>query len=238
MAASTCSEKSAEILRQSLVAAVEAGKDHFGVVVLPGSFNPVHSQHVRCLELARSELESQGITVLGGFFQPSSDGYVSQKVGRHWAMFLNDRMQACEIMAEAVGGEAWLHVWRSGKANGQGATRDVQDFMQTEIAKDMTVTVEAFMVCGADFVVRCGGWHFAVRPSMVVCARPGTELPAKSRGSGWYLAEGDTQPLSSTGVRLAIESRQWDRLVQEGCDACVVEFMQQQFQDGKLFMKQ
>ena len=67
------------------------------VVVLPGALNPCHTQHVRSLELARRALEKQGVRVVMGFLQPSSDAYLRRKVGAEFAIALEDRVHMCEV---------------------------------------------------------------------------------------------------------------------------------------------
>ena len=67
------------------------------VVVLPGALNPCHTQHVRSLELARCALEKQGVRVVMGFLQPSSDAYLRHKVGAEFAIALEDRVRMCEV---------------------------------------------------------------------------------------------------------------------------------------------
>lgn len=56
------------------------------VLISTGSLSPIHLLHVRVLEIAKKELESQDsrIKVIGGFVSPSHDDYTSSKLGSEW----------------------------------------------------------------------------------------------------------------------------------------------------------
>lgn len=223
---------------------VSTGKDSLAVLVLPGSFNPVHSEHVQSLELARAHLERRGIEVVGAFLQPSSDQYVTHKLGGQWAMSLADRIAACELSAQANArrheGNVWIHAWESGQTNGFAVPRRVGDFLNAAVTEtigiNMARPIEAYMVCGADLVIRCGGWARPTNPPVIVITRPGVKLPPAEASEGWYVAEGDTQPVSSTRIREAISSGHWEQLVEVGCEASVVDFMRAKHEAGTLFM--
>lgn len=239
----TCSNESLCAMNDRALAAVSAGSSAIGVLVLPGSFNPVHSEHVRTLQFARDHLEKQGVTVVGGFLQPSSEEYVSEKLGAEWAMSLANRIATCELAAQATEslhqGEAWIYAWRSGQTNGFAVPRHVRNFLNDSILKSSaieSVGIEAYMVCGADLVLRCGGWSRPIDPPVVVVARSGSDLPSTPAAEGWHVAEGDTQPVSSTKIRDAIGNGQWEQLVEAGCDRSVVNFMKSLHDNRTLFM--
>merc|ERR1711879_319589 len=111
--------------------------ESLAIVVLPGSFNPPHCEHVRSLELARQHLEQKGVTVVAGFLQPSSDSYVTQKVGHASAIRLDDRITMCEIAGEANAkthnGEQWIHAWSSGQTNGFGVPEAIGKFLNATL---------------------------------------------------------------------------------------------------------
>src|SRR5215471_16005226 len=75
-------------------------------LVLSGCFNPIHVAHIRLLAVSKEVVECQDMTVIGGFICPSSDEYVTGKLGR-MAMTFEQRRQLCEI---AVGDQEWLSV--------------------------------------------------------------------------------------------------------------------------------
>lgn len=86
--------------------ASRAAEDMRPVVVLlmTGSFNPVHRGHVESLEIARLELEQRGYFVAGGYLSPSHDSYVSAKLG-HKALPAPARLELCNI---ATADSDWL----------------------------------------------------------------------------------------------------------------------------------
>lgn len=217
--------------------AIAAGQREFAVVVLPGSFNPVHSEHVHSLELARAHLQCRGIAVLGGFLQPSSEQYVASKVGPEWAMRLSDRIATCDLAGRANpaedDGEQWIYAWRSGSTDGFSAAQHVGKFLTHALGQP----IQSCMVCGADLVQRFGGWDEPEEIPMIVLPRDGYTLPASAPAEGWYLVEGKTKPMSSTRVREAIRRGEWDALLQEGCEATVVEFMRLRHEAGTLFLR-
>lgn len=47
----------------------------FVVLVMCGSFNPMHTTHIRLYECAKKKAEDAGMAVLGGFFSPVADSY-------------------------------------------------------------------------------------------------------------------------------------------------------------------
>eukprot|EP01120_Amphizonella_sp_Union-15-10_P005009 TRINITY_DN1574_c0_g1_i2.p1 TRINITY_DN1574_c0_g1~~TRINITY_DN1574_c0_g1_i2.p1 ORF type:complete len:207 (+),score=37.25 TRINITY_DN1574_c0_g1_i2:57-677(+) len=49
------------------------------VLMLSGSFNPVHRMHIKAFELAKKKLEEK-YPVIGGYIAPSSDPYVRSKL--------------------------------------------------------------------------------------------------------------------------------------------------------------
>src|SRR5690348_11724332 len=51
------------------------------ILLLSGSFNPVHWMHVESFNLVRRFLEQRNMTVLAGYIAPSSDNYVYGKLG-------------------------------------------------------------------------------------------------------------------------------------------------------------
>lgn len=232
-----CSTEALEAIRANADSRLSAGPVPLAIVVLPGSLNPVHSEHVSSLEIARTHLEQQGLAVIAGFLQPSSEGYVGSKVGQEWAMTFAHRAACCDLAGEANAashpqGERWIHTWRSGTTNGFAVPRQVQDYLHDVLQRRFQV----HMVCGGDLAIRCD-WTQPAPVPIVVVPRPNVSLSESERGPGWQLACGDTKAVSSTLVREAMAGRDWARMVEEGCDAAVVAYMQAEHDKGQLFMK-
>lgn len=55
------------------------GVDRPLVLVTTGGFSPIHKGHVAMMEEAKRIAEENGFTVVGGYFAPGHDSYVSQK---------------------------------------------------------------------------------------------------------------------------------------------------------------
>merc|ERR1712048_134907 len=133
--------------------------------------------------------------------------------------------------------------WRSGQTNGFAVPRTIEKFLNTVVPDQLNTCkhrppqINVFMVCGADLVERCGGWHHPPPAPVVILQRPCVSLPTERPCDGWELAEGEMKPVSSTRIRDAIQNGDWNRLVEEGCHPSVVEFMSAKQEVGKLFME-
>mmetsp|Transcript_33740 Transcript_33740/g.61794 ORF Transcript_33740/g.61794 Transcript_33740/m.61794 type:complete len:305 (+) Transcript_33740:58-972(+) len=224
--------------------AVANGSKELGILMLPGSFNPVHLDHIQCLRLAKKELENNGIAVVASFLQPSSDSYVSNKLGADQAMYLQDRIEACNIAARDVAPE--IGVWCSGEISGARETTHCQKMiarMATSVGVlPQDVNLRGYMVCGADFVERACGrqWCRPAEPPKVVIQRHGSKLPWNPPGEGWYVVKADPAgEVSSTLVRKAIHAERWDELTENGwATPAVREFLKKRYAEGTLFMEQ
>lgn len=111
-----------------------------GVVLsLGGALNPPHLGHVAMMERAKRIAEAQGLTVLGGYLSPSSDGYVRGKRD-DWAAPLDLRAAMC---AEAVRDSDWLMSTNLGiplqtktaGAIGRAVRRPVRVVMGSDVAE-------------------------------------------------------------------------------------------------------
>lgn len=238
MESMTCTTVALDEIRKRADAAVSVGTTAMAVLVLPGSFNPVHSEHICSLELARIHLEQQGFAVVGGFLQPSSEDYVGSKVGEHWAMTFGHRVACCDLAAEANAAQSqapqWIHTWRSAETYGFIVPSQVQAHLRKVLRRE---SLQAFMVCGSDLVERCGGWGRPAPGPTVVLKRPGVRLPCGIHES-WQVATGETKPMSSTAVRDAMDREDWEQMVTEGCHSSVVIYMKAKHSEGNLFMDQ
>ena len=66
------------------------------VLLMTGSFNPIHKGHLESMEIARQELESRGYFVAGGYMSPSHHSYVSEKLGDQ-ALSAQQRLELCYL---------------------------------------------------------------------------------------------------------------------------------------------
>src|SRR5437762_11574228 len=75
------------------------GAEQLAFLVLPGSFTPVHSQHLCALEIARDVMTNLGWHVIGGFLAPSDHDYVRRKLGNDPWSFAN-RLELCRLATD------------------------------------------------------------------------------------------------------------------------------------------
>lgn len=142
--------------------------DTLVVIVASGSFNPPHKLHLRMMELARQAVETkQRKVVVGGFLVPSSDGYVSSKLGRD-AYKLSERV---EMSRRAVEDSPWLEASGLGIANSMSVARDLDQTLQTHFGA--VYTFQVMLVFGADFVEKTHCWDKQV----IAISRKGSDQP-------------------------------------------------------------
>jgi nicotinic acid mononucleotide adenylyltransferase len=152
--------------------ALELGSDSRGgpliVLLLSGSFNPIHLMHVEMLEIAKDHLQSRGDRVVGGLIAPSSDNYVGKKLKRE-AIGLRFR---CEFAAAAVADSDWQSVcgmgFASSRYSAEIAEYALNRHFQSQLHPGATASTSASTppalivvreVCGADHVARYNAWH-------------------------------------------------------------------------------
>jgi nicotinic acid mononucleotide adenylyltransferase len=78
------------------------------IIILGGAFNPVHTQHIALLCLAKEELEKSGTwNILGGYLAVATDGYVRHKLASR-----NERtikiQHRLALVNEAIKDISWL----------------------------------------------------------------------------------------------------------------------------------
>jgi len=154
------------------------------VFVLAGSFNPPHLGHVASFLAAKKAVEKAGdcYRVVGGFFQPSSDSYVYQKLF-HEAMSLKHRNKLCELISQHTD---WIDTCPWGWASGIHATKQIEFVLQKWISSHSIFgqiipedKLQCVFLAGADLAIRMSLWQ---RDNLSVClARKGsTERVRKS----------------------------------------------------------
>lgn len=77
------------------------------VLLTTGGFSPIHYGHMAIMEIAKQELEKSGYKVLGGYFSPSHDDYVSTKYGGEAELNSNHRIHLGQLASSA---SDWLMV--------------------------------------------------------------------------------------------------------------------------------
>jgi nicotinic acid mononucleotide adenylyltransferase len=99
-------------------------------LVMSGSFNPVHTQHIRALEVARAALERAGWAVCGGFLAPSSDGYLTGKLNMQISS-LDRRIELCGLATQE---SDWLSVCPWGEFSSYRACARLREQLERECA--------------------------------------------------------------------------------------------------------
>ena len=182
------------------------------VLVLSGSFNPIHLSHVRCMDAAKTALEAKGDRVVGGWIAPSSEEYVRSKLGDA-AMPLKTR---CDLSRAAVADSDWISVLDWGIAYGERVRQHVSQVLAPYANSVNVKAFTALLVFGADYTVRARSWR---SPEVCVGRAPSTDVVKKEIEAGaahkdFVLVEADVGDFSSTSIRNAVETRNADLLLE------------------------
>jgi nicotinic acid mononucleotide adenylyltransferase len=207
------------------------------ILVLPGSFNPIHRQHMRILEIARTYLRAEGWSVRSAFLSPSSDDYVK---GKGAALSLSFRIELCELAAEEL---PWVDVWTSGEPSSYRAAKEIVQSLVNSNGDDFPAACpKAIEVMGSDTAERIlrrvikewrleGGSEPWYVDRLICCVlRPGEDPAAwfsrlQNDFSEWLIRIGvrvlvanpialglDLRDVSSTLVRRLIDQGDWETL--------------------------
>ena len=145
------------------------------VLVLSGSFNPIHRMHVQMLVTARDWLfanpsyvaerycAGESVAVLG-VLAPSSNDYVQGKLGKDFISL----QHRTEMARQAVSDLNWVITWSEGIAN---ATRCASSIISFLAGQRRDLEFHATLVCGADHAVRARMWR---SPALTI-QRPGED---------------------------------------------------------------
>jgi len=196
------------------------------VLVLSGSFNPVHLSHVQSFEAAKDALEKDPkFKVIAGFISTSSDSHVTSKLGQD-AMKLEARNKMCEL---AVADSNWITMcgwgWASARRVCDKVHRTVVERVLPKYFKNLdTSRIECVEICGADHAAKCHFWEFE---NLMVClGRKGSTTEVKRMmaeaqkrhqrdlSKTFLLVEDErVVDISSTGVRRCLQTQQFDEMV-------------------------
>jgi hypothetical protein len=242
----TPTELTGALCKLNAALAVSAGcrAEQLAFLVLPGAFNPVHSQHLRALEIAREVMTNLGWHVIGGFLASSNDDYVRRKLGDA-AWPLAKRLELCRL---AINDLPWVEVVPWGEFSSYRVTTHLRQVIEKDCREALrgrpVIGVE---VMGSDAAVRILGKLLQGSPSrdnatvhrwyhgrFVYClARPGPNArseiqqirieirpQAAAMGIKIIVSEDECvhllQEVSSREILRAVAMRQWDQLRESG----------------------
>jgi len=191
---------------------VDPGRQPFVVLVLSGAISPIHKMHLQCFEITRRYLQStMNRTVLGAFVCPSSDSYVTSKLGDQ-AISLTNRNYLSEL---ATRDSDWISVNTWGYAGAGSIVRETKTILNNHFPG---YQFDVWLVVGADHAHR----HtlFLDGKLNVACiGRPGETKVLKAAmkkcqkvSSNFVTIEEVEEDVSSTKVRKMILEGKWDEL--------------------------
>ncbi|MEQ1883236.1 MAG: hypothetical protein ABL878_19965 [Burkholderiales bacterium] len=226
--------------RSALLSDASRNAGQLALLVLPGSFNPVHSQHILALEIAREFIADSGIRVIGGFLVPTDDNYLLQKLGSDGWSF-EKRLDLCRL---ATRESQWIDVapWAE-YGSFRAATRIRQAFESFCLSELQGSFLTAIEVMGSDSAIRILGrtpqeresrgsemsapWY---RDRAICClARPGINCTAEveqiretisqraaAMGVKFLLVAGEhvsrLREVSSSEIRRCIAMQRWSEI--------------------------
>lgn len=149
----------------------DIGAPRYAVLVTSGAFCPIHKGHLQMMESARREAERRGWKVVGGFFAPDHDGYVSVKCGQE-TISAATRVHLAQVATEEsewLAVDPWAALYVDRAVNFTDIVRRLSRYLQYHFG----VIMEVMFVCGADnFGFRKA---FVERGHLIVVPRAGAE---------------------------------------------------------------
>lgn len=181
------------------------------VLVLSGSFNPIHIMHVEMLEFVKLKLDISNSMIVGGFIAPSSDAYVKKKLGKY-AISLKDRCKMVDLATQASS-------WITSCGYGQMSSSFTKSLLASDIKK-LCPNIIVKEVCGADYIINLGFWK---RPIICVGRNMNDENTTKKildkkaeHHKDFVFLENDMdieyKSISSTKIRNDLKSGELHRL--------------------------
>lgn len=154
---------------------VKNSQKPFVVLLNTGSYSPIHLGHIQMMESAYETLSEQ-YNVLGGYFSPSHDKYVSQKYAGTASYNCDARIDLCENF---IYNHPYLMIdpWEARYNDVPINFTNVIIHLKKLLAKYISVPVHIAYVYGSD---NAGfGWSFIKEDISVCFERPGYELQYK-----------------------------------------------------------
>ena len=171
--------------------------DRVAVIVMGGSFSPVHNGHIACLQTARNYLlEKRGFTHVIAFFAVATEGYVRQKYAKKKATHILLHHRLALVNALAAASDGFLQF--SQKPHGSAAAMISQQLQHQFPGKPDD---EFFIVVGADRARPRRGKFETIAVARAVDEEDDDGASAHSSGCVLLTAPAETLSLSATAIR-------------------------------------
>ncbi len=143
------------------------------VLLTTGGFMPIHSEHIRMMEIAKQSIELVGRTVIGGYLSLSHDDYVKNKFLNENYISSEKRIYLCE---KVVADDPWLMVdpWEARYNKIPLTFTAVTTRLQKYLRKHTLLPVEVVYVFGGDNAAFARA--FIAKGTCVCVKRPGYDV--------------------------------------------------------------
>ncbi|CAI9092568.1 OLC1v1027851C1 [Oldenlandia corymbosa var. corymbosa] len=142
-------------------------KKIYVVLVSTGSFNPPTYMHMRCFELARDALNSEGFCVIAGYMSPVNDAYKKKDL-----ISAEHRIAMCNMACESSE-FVMVDPWEANQSTYQ-RTLTVLSRIRTSVYETgliPTGSLKVMLVCGSDLLESFGIPGFWIRDQVRTICR-------------------------------------------------------------------
>lgn len=199
------------------------------VLISTGAYNPIHRMHLEVFKSAKTYLEeTHKFCVIGGqiskmrsrndsnfrylgFISPSHDQYVEAKLADDFIPSV-DRLKMIELAIQDAGEASWLVAdgWEANRPNFISFSSVTWALDRQLKQKFPNEKIVVMYLCGADLILRCGGFSKLGENPVICVGRPGFSEQVKkfkeTRGYELYFVPMETESISSTLIRDTLRS--------------------------------
>ena len=176
------------------------GKSNPCILLMSGSFAPFHKGHLGCMEAAKKELEKNGFDVVGGFFAPDHDEYISNKI-KSDNYDINKRIKLINDVVDQTNWirvDTWAGLFRDCAIN----FTEILKRLELYLNKYLQIDIPIFFICGGDNQDLSRAFKY--NGQCVVVSRPNYQIK-KINNHHIFYAELN-EDISSTKIR----ANHWD----------------------------